>query len=159
MGSGKNRNLQAQSQRRKAKVQSKRLWQITAISNNRRPRVACFTSTLNPVKPKHSATSGIGIFMVCHSNTSIRLFSICLMVCFIILAAKHPNSFQIRLHQSFNISASASGSQTPFLHSNSTVPDSFAQTLCHCPAGTFTATLGPLGVSSIDSVHIRSSSS
>ena len=39
-----------------------------------------------------------------------------------------------------SISSSPSGSYFPFLLSISTVPDSFAYTLCHCPAGTFTAT-------------------
>ena len=35
------------------------------------------------------------------------------------------------------ISSSPNGSYGPSLHSNSTVPDSKARTVCHCPAGMF----------------------
>ena len=65
----------------------------------------------------------------------------------------------LRLSHSARISSGPIGSYFPSFISKITVPDSNARTVCHCPAGIFTATTGPLGVSSILSVHIRSSSS
>ena len=59
----------------------------------------------------------------------------------------------------FNISSSPIGSYLPSFTSRITVPLSNAFTVCHCPAGMFKATVCPLGVNTIDSVHIRSKSS
>ncbi len=53
-------------------------------------------------------------------------------------------------------SASDNGSNLPSFISRITLPDSNERRVCHCPAGMFSATVWPLGVSSIASVHVRS---
>lgn len=55
------------------------------------------------------------------------------------IPTERPNPFQECFHHNDRISSAPSGSHTPFFVSNKTLPDSFAQTLCHCPAGTLMA--------------------
>ena len=66
------------------------------------------------------------------------------------------------IHQPSYISSTSSGpigTYGPSFISRITEPLSRARRVCHCPAGMFSATTGPFGVSSMASVHVLSSSS